>query len=311
VFDIIAPVDAPQIATLKPTAPPAPRPLRRLDEQLLNHLHDVGSCHVWSLLNLVADAEMPRDRTHARVLRLELLGRLRHLRKAGLAFSVGRNKISAAKPELTKRRPTVRRRRPTVAKSPSFNPVSAVTNSAEQEARRQGNQVQFQLDVASPSPSSLAGEATKTESGAGAERISEAARRLAALPRRPSRRWSGWLNDSVRSYRNMRVEFSGDQRAFVFGVLRGRLVYTVEPDGPAGDPFSAGVEWGVLPASAVRILKNEHAVVLGRCKAGVTEVFSLRKQEAARRNSRQPPGANSRPRGRPPRQPGFTPPAVA
>jgi hypothetical protein len=40
-----------------------------------------------------------------------------------------------------------------------------------------------------------------------------------------------------------------------------------------------------MAESAVRILKDEHAVVLGRCKAGVEEAFSPRKAEASRRNS--------------------------
>jgi hypothetical protein len=44
----------------------------------------------------------------------------------------------------------------------------------------------------------------ETESAPAPELVSAAARQLARLPRRP-KRWSGWLDDRVRTYRNMPI----------------------------------------------------------------------------------------------------------
>jgi hypothetical protein len=110
---IVAPANSPQIAPPKPPAP-APPQLDRLDKRLLEQLGDAGACPTWTLLDMVAEEQAPCDRTAGRLLRLELLGRLKRLRRLGLAFPVGRNWISASKPDPAMRQSAVRRRRRTV-----------------------------------------------------------------------------------------------------------------------------------------------------------------------------------------------------
>lgn len=303
IFDIVAPLTAPQIATPKPTATPESRPLRRLDTQLLAHLHDAGTCRVWSLLNVVADAESPRDRTHARLLRLELLNRIRHLRRSGLLFSVGRNKISPSKPAPAAQRPTVRRRRWTVRGLGSIRAVSAHTGSGSQQAPCATHQVHRQMvsEPSIPCPPTI--QIEKTVSGNEPQGISEAARQLAKLPRRPRRVWSGWIDDKVRSYRNLPVRLPGGEQVYAFGARRGLLVYVREPDLCPGDPDLAGRSWGVVRASEVEVVRNPHAVLLGQMKAGTRERPSPSKAATARRNGAKP--ARRGPRGRPRK---FTPP---
>ena len=283
-----------------PTPPHALSPaqpwLRQCDQQLLEHLRDAGSCPIWSLLNLVADAQSPRDRTAGRLLRLELLNRVNRLRRVGLVFLIGRNWISASKFDPAVRRPAARRRRRTVRGLRSIRAVSVRTGTEPQGAPSPTHEVHRQMFNEPSAPSSSAVETEKTVSGNEPQRISEAARQLARLPRRP-KRWSGWLNDRVRTYRNMRLVLPGNRIAFVFGVLRGRVVYTREANTCAGDPDEAGRSWGVVPASKVQIVKNEHAVLLGRLKRGVRKRRSPLKAASARRNGSMP--ARRGQRGRP------------
>jgi hypothetical protein len=251
------------------------------------------------LLNIVSSEASPRDRTAGRLLRLELLARLKRLRALGLAFSFGRNWISATKPAPEVRRPMVSRRRRTVKSLRSNRGVSVGKVSVPQEVGYGAQKVDFQMDRVPLALSPRPVDAEQTESGNDTQRVTEAARRLARLPRQAVRRWSGWISDDVCSFHNMPVALPGGRRVFVFGVLRGRLVFTSVPDGPVGDAGGIGTSWGVIPASTVQIVKDENAVILGKCKAGVKEVFSPRKAQAARRNCDLPPRPGSRPRGRP------------
>ena len=295
---IIAPVDRPQIAAPKPPATVPPR-LDWLDERLLEHLRDAGTCPTWTLLDIVADEASPRDRTAGRLLRLELFGRLKRLRALGLAFSFGRNWISATKPAPETWRPAVKRRRRSVKRVRSNPAVSVGKVSVPQEAGYEAQKVHFQMDRVPPTSSPRPVDAEQTESGNDSQRVSEAARQLSTLSRQAVRRLSGWISDEVRSFRNMQVALPGGRRVFVFGVLRGRLVFTSVPDGHVGDTGGVGTSWGVVRADQVQIVKNEHAVILGKRKSGVKEKFSPRKAEVARRNCYLPPRPGSRPRGRP------------
>jgi hypothetical protein len=133
--------------------------------------------------------------------------------------------------------------------------------------------------------------------------ISQAALALAHLPRK-AKKWSGWLNAKVRVYRNQRVALrSGEQdsalnTAYVFGVLGGRLVFTREPNGPAGDPDVVGKSWGVIRCGNVLIPKSPAAIVLGGLKRGRKEKFSTIKQFTCRENGSKPCSPGKR-RGRP------------
>jgi hypothetical protein len=97
----------------------------------------------------------------------------------------------------------------------------------------------------------------------------------------------------------MPILLPNGRQAWVFGAQRNKVVVTYDKGRLLGT-LTPQQRWFVLPASNVQIVKNEHAVILGKRKAGTKEVFSLRKQEAARANGRQPPRAGSRGRGRPP-----------
>ena len=299
IFDIVAPLTAPQIATPKPTATPESRPLRRLDTQLLAHLHDAGTCHVWSLLNVVADAESPRDRTHARLLRLELLNRIRHLRRSGLLFSVGRNKISPSKPAPAAQRPAVRGRRRTVRGLRAFRAVSADTGSGSQQAPCATHQVHRQMvsEPSIPCPPTI--QIEKTVSGNVPERISEAARRLAKLPRNQPRKLTGRLHGQ-RCWRGRLLALPDGEVAPLYWCCRGRVLLAGYRDDPLVDEnteFVRHLLWAVRREKDVRLYKRPEAVLLGSGKAGVKERPSLRKQEAARRNGAKP--ARRGPRGRP------------
>jgi len=70
----------------------------------------------------------------------------------------------------------------------------------------------------------------------------------------------------------------------VYIALRGRVLVTL-PD----EPRYADRVFDRYDADQVRRVKLPEARLLGSLKAGTKEVFSLRKQEAARANSRRPP----------------------
>jgi hypothetical protein len=291
-------VIGPEYTPPKPPQPPPPAQpwLRQCDHQLLEHLRN-AACPVWSLLNIVADAQGPRDRMAGRLLRLELLSRLKRLRRLGLAFPVGRNWISASKPDPAARRPAVRRRRRTVRELSSIRAVSADTGSGPQQTGKQPHPVRHELVKRRPAPCPPKIETEKTESGNAPERISEAARQLAKLPRNQPRKLTGWIGDR-RGFLDLPVLLPNGRQAWVFGAQRNKVVVTYDKGRLLGT-LTPQQRWGVLPASKVQIVKNEHAVILGKRKAGTKEVFSLRKQEAARANGRQPPGPGRQPRGRP------------
>ena len=137
----------------------------------------------------------------------------------------------------------------------------------------------------------------ETQSAPAPELLSAAARRLATLPRRPLRRWTGFIGVR-RVWRDQEILLPSGERAFVFGCLRQRVVYTFDR-GRLEGTFTALPRWGVISAEQVRVVKIPEAVLLGKRKSGVHETRSLRKAEAARRNAGMPPRPGQRARGRP------------
>lgn len=97
----------------------------------------------------------------------------------------------------------------------------------------------------------------------------------------------------------MPIQLLTGKRVFVFGCLRGKVVYSCEPGVLPKGIDGAGTLWGVASADEVQIIKNEAAQLLGRSKAGKSEVKSDTKAKAARINGAMPPRFGSRPRGRP------------
>jgi len=118
--------------------------------------------------------------------------------------------------------------------------------------------------------------------------ISASARALAFLPRRPWRRWTGWLDDRWRGYRDQPVLMPGGKPAYLFGALRGQAVITLDRGQLLGGWGDGPFRWALVPASTVRPLLNPAAQVLGKLKTGRKERPSLLKAEAARRNGRMP-----------------------
>jgi len=127
----------------------------------------------------------------------------------------------------------------------------------------------------------------QTRTSARSDEITYAARALARLPRRPKRRWSGWLRD-WHGYRDQNVVTPDGTVWFLYGALRGQAIITPErgklPGGWGDGPF----RWAVVPASQVRPYLNPAAQLLGRTKLGRKERPSALKAEAARRNGMMP-----------------------
>jgi hypothetical protein len=298
---IIAPLDAPQI--FKPTpVPPKPPRLDWQDELLLERLREAGTCKTWSLLNVVADEQCPRDRTDGRLVRLRLLERLKHLRRLGLVFAFGRNRVSSSKPDRAARRPAVRRPRRTVAESGSVRAVSADAAAGTTEPECRALKAQAEVHVESHAAAQPQPTGPKTESAPSPEFVSAAASALARLPRNQPRKPTGWLHGQHCWRRRLLVLPDGEV-APLYWCCRGRVLLAGYRDDPLVDEnteFIKHLLWAVRREKDVRLYKHPEAVLLGRQKRGVRERPSALKAAAARANGRQPPGPGRR-RGRPSR----------
>lgn len=282
---IVAPANARQILT----TPPQPRrtsvpAFDLLDLAILQEVQRGGTYGVrlWEGLNAVAQAQGPKGRADQRRFRLHLWHRTKALLREGVLFRFGRTAISTVK---VARERAVRRKLRVEA-------GSTLTRLKQTD----GNLATNHLSLNLINDLKAYGEVDKTQSVQMPEEVANAARSLARLCRK---RWSGWLGET-RSYRGMAVLLPSGKLAHVFGVLRGQVVVTNEPDGLAGDPTTAGALWRVVPARDVQIIKNPQAAALARLKRGVREKKSERKARAARANGCQP-CAPGRRRGRPPK----------
>ena len=131
------------------------------------------------------------------------------------------------------------------------------------------------------------------------EQISAAAKALAGRPR-GKKRWTGWLNDRWRGYKDQQVILPNGEPAFLFGVLRQEAVVTMDKGRLLGNWPRGPLRWMVIPASEVRPYRNSAARLLGQQKAGVVERKSEAKARAARLNGLRPTRPGRR-RGRRPR----------
>lgn len=297
VFDVVPPIDAPQIAAPK-RPPPKPPRLDWIDERIIEVVHDYEPLKLWQALNLAADGLSPGSRGEGRELRLKLWGKIRRLIGLRLVFRVGKNSVATVKPTLKPPGGRVRRPKRTVVRAASEQAVSAVKSASPPEPGSTPFAVRAEVFVTDHSGQETPPTGPETECAPGPAEVSLAAKSLASLPRRPKRRWSGWINDRVRCYRTMPVQLSGE-RVYVFGARRGLLVYVTGTGMCVGDPDEAGRSWGVVPVKAVEVVRNPHAVLLGQMKAGIIERRSALKAASARANGRLPPGPGRR-RGRPP-----------
>lgn len=299
ISEILAPAGRPQVWMPPPPQILGAASLDDTDRQIIDALRDAGPVKTWSLLNYLTEGEGARSRADGRQARRSLWDRVRRLKRLRLLFAYGRNQLVATKPAKPPTRRPSRKGGPGVAASARSEAVSAGNSldnvlSPKFDYPAQANLVDDKTTAVNP-PSLV----KKSKSAVGFEVARTAAAALARLPRKNKRRWLGWLTDKIRAYRNMAIELPGGQRAYAFGVRRRQAVYTLEVDGFVGDPYTAGVTWGVISARLVRVPKNKHAVALGRLKRGVREQKSEAKIRAARANGRAPVRHGRRPRGRP------------
>ena len=271
---------------------------------------------IWPLLNEVAAEQKPEDRAEARQIRLELWRRLRGLIKAGVVHWYTRKSISI----YNLPRHYVNRRRRSRAGS-TF--TSKLTSKTCQEgilaSKSAKNKMLPDCGTAAPTqplaaitqsalaassdpllPTSFAAMSdaapTPSQNEEQGNRIHQAARELARLPRGVKKRWSGYVN-GVRIWHNRRIQLPNGELVFAYGALRGKVIWNSCETGPNAEPGDDWT-WDVIEADQVRLVKNPHAVALGRMKAGVREKESEAKKQAARANGLKAckPG---RQRGRP------------
>jgi hypothetical protein len=301
------------------TPPPAPRRpprLDRLDERLLEVVRQEGVIPLWSLLNLVAGEET-NDRATAREMRMGLWQRVRRLVWLRLLWWHRRRMLGIkpppAVPSASRRRSTATVRRTSGMKAVSTH-VEQTEAHKEDRSEQVGNQVTPANIVTSGEATGDSQTKTAHIHNETANRvhhrikelmrphvISASARALAFLPRRPRRRWTGWLSEDCRGYRDMSVLLPSGQTAYLFGAVRRRAVVTLDAGRLLGGWGDGPFRWALLPAAEVRPLKNPHAVVLGQAKRGIRERSSEAKLKSCRRNGRRPCRFGRR-RGRPRRR---------
>jgi len=299
---LVAPPSAPQVDT--PTLAGVQHPLA---PEFMQAMRQRGPAPVslWCVVNGLADARNPDYRARRRCWRLRYWGAVLELLRARFLFRHG--PLIALSDFARRPRPKSQGRRPFRPMNGEVHLLPSVGNSSSKtggsnpvvvraETAVSGSQVP-QNEVVVGNPGTLACVPETKNAVPTVSEVSAAATALARQPR-VRKKWSGWLNDRRRSFRNMKVELPTGEEVFVFGVLRRRLVFTSVPDGLLGDTAGVGKSWGVVRADQVQIIEDENAVVLGRSKAGIREAFSPRKAKAARRNGRQPPRPGRR-RGRP------------
>jgi hypothetical protein len=279
---VIAPPDAPQASAPSAKQLPTEPKLDWQDELLIERLQDAVACPVWSLINAVAYEIGHPNRSEGRLLRLQLMQRVKRLRKLGLAYTYGRNQVSANRPDPTTRPPILRRPRRSVAGLPLHQVVSAakplaLTTPPIAQYVHADNGITGSHDAPTSSQ-----QTEHIKSALPPSIVSAAARQLAQLPRYPRRKWSGWIG-AKRSYREMKIILPDGRVAYVYGALRGKVVYFCDRE-----RIMEPGRWGVIKSNQVKVLKNPDAVALGRCKAGVIERKSALKALTSRANGLRP-----------------------
>ena len=290
IFAFVAPEDSQQVYAKTPQPPQSPR-APRLDPLDLAIQQEVRShgrygCHIWTAINAISRAQEPGGREEHRRLRVQLWHRLKRLLHRGVLFRFGPKSVSSVK---VPRERALRRRRRSC-------PGSTITQAIDSGGTKAIKYLSVNLlNQVRPVPA-LVVHPAKTKTAVSPEDLSKAGQSLAQLPRRRKLR-CGRIGGRP-SYRGMPILANG-RMGFVFGARAGRVIYTVEPGGPAGDPSSAGVLWAVASAKEVQAVRNAAAAILGRGKGGVKEVPSISKAASSRRNGAAPARPGSRARGRP------------
>jgi hypothetical protein len=261
-----------------------------VDTRIIEVLRDVAPVKTWSLLNMLAREQSPNSRAEGRELRLNLLHRLKRLRKLQLIHGVGRNEISTQPPALL---PT-KRRKQSVKRRSVTRGVSVVIP----ERHAQQSEMEYTSGakvIGGIEPRFLAADGpAKSESVATPTQASEAGRTLAKLPRHQPRKWTGFLHGR-RAWRGMPLVLANGEMVRLYWTSRGRVLLEDANDLPH-------LPWLLRVARSeadVQIYRHRAAVLLGSRKAGVKEKPSALKQAAARLNGCRPVRVGNRPRGRP------------
>ena len=273
-FDVVAPLSAPQVYT---------PPLRGVLHPLAQHVIDALRRHgpeptgLWSLLNSLTSARKPQGRDHVRFLSLRFWVALRELLRVKLVFRHGARIALAdfpSRPRSTIRpAPSTRTRRRKQTDSNTHRPDSNATVNC-------GHPVECkQIPGFRIMPTCM----SQTESVAPTPAdIQAAARTLAGSPRNKKSPWTGYLNGE-RLKRGWLVRVPTGEVLPAYLVRRSKVLVTL-PD----TPQHSGRIFERYPASSVTRVKLPAAQLLGRRKAGVKEKPSLRKKESARRNGTRP-----------------------
>jgi len=246
---------------------------------------------IWEILGAVADKQGIAGREHKRRARLELWHRLKRLLHTGVVFRFGRRNISAVK---VPRERTARRQR-------RLRPGSAPSAAGPNTKLISANLLKTNWFMENWQPTVRIRPQTQSKSAPSSEATSAAARSLAQLPRGQLRRWTGWLSDHWRGYRDQCVIMPNGEIWFLYGARRGTAVVTPDQGRLLGGWGDGPFRWRVIRASELRRYRSPEAQLLGRAKFGRKERPSLLKQQAAQRNGLKPCREGKR-RGRVPQK---------
>jgi len=295
---ILAPPDCPQRIQMPPkaTAMGAEPALDRDERRIVAAIPSTQPIGIWPLLNgLSKDQDWRTRKAH----RLDLWHSLKGLLHRRVIHRYGRTAVCREMPDPSalkvaeqraRRRPTVHDRAVKMKGSTDSTPRTKVRQNPSLSVDIQLPSAQAALP---PNRTNIEIEAKPSQ-----EQIAEAARSLRSLRGR-KKNWTGWIN-GVHAYKDMEIILPNGRRAFVFGVLRGKVVWTPTRGSLPGE-FPYAMEWGVIPADQVKVVPNQSASLLGKLKRGVRERPSAAKARAARENGRRPCRAG-RKRGRPRRK---------
>lgn len=268
-----------------------------MDDRILDLVRECEPVKLWSVLNIVAAELSAVSRAGGREARMKLWEvKVRRLLRLKLLFRLRRNEVATYKPEPRPAGIWKRRRTRTVGERISAKGVSTVKSPKSPEQGCRPHPFPAEVFTSSPGREHSPPTEPKTESAPDPALITQAAKSLARQPRNQPRKLTGWIG-SKRAFRDMAIWLPNGTQAWVFGALRQQVVFTFDKGWLLGT-LTPEQRWGVLPASAVEIVRDPHAALLGRLKAGTIERKSEAKARAARLNGLRPCHPGKR-RGRP------------
>jgi hypothetical protein len=288
-------------------APPHPALKDFLDWRIHHFLSERAgeAVRLWEMLNHLVALEKPRTPQAQRNITLQLLERVKVLRREGYLVRYGRKRFARAGDPIEnppRSRPRFHRRRRQrlfVRRADTSRPVH-VNPPASATAQKGPDQQQTPVftGYTAVSSASEAGQKTKSGGSAASEvvtqaQLQQAATELAMLPRPPVRKWTGWMH-GTHFWHGRKVILPDNEVGLVQFVYRGRAHVAV-PDNTDPDGFILRAFY----CEQLRVWRNPAAMMMGQAKRGVVEQKSARKAHTSRTNGLRPVHPRSRPRGRP------------